>query len=74
MASLYLANVNDDAQEVIGTRSLQFHILSTATAASTVGVGKHVELKRELNGVINLGRSPVMFSLFELESLGDTCQ
>lgn len=69
VARLNLAHVHHNAQKVIGTRSLEFHVLPAIPAAGAVGVRQHVQLQREMNDVVNLRRRSVMLPLLKLESL-----
>ena len=69
MSSFDLADVHNHAQQIVRAGTLELHALAAVAASNAGSVRKHVELERELDDVVYLGRRPVMPTLFVLESL-----
>jgi len=69
MSRFDLANVHNHAQQVVCARALQLHIFAAIATPNPGRVRKHVELKRELDNIVYLGRGAVVSALFVLETL-----
>lgn len=69
MASVNLTHVNDNTHQVVGAGSFKISQLTTVSATPTVSVGKHVQLKRKVDRLFDLGRRAVVSSLLILKTL-----
>ena len=56
MPRIKLANMHHYAQQVVRARPLQLHAFAAIPVLGTVGVREHVELQRELDWIVDLGR------------------
>lgn len=69
MARVKLTNMDNHAEEIVGARSLQLHVLPTIPAPGTIRVRQHVQLEREAHWGVHLTGSAVATALLELEAL-----